>query len=290
MAIGLVVMSGCLWAHPAPAPQLAHPVAVDSPPSLGTDEISVTWIGHSTALIGIAGHWFLTDPVFGNRIGHVLPRYVAPGIDPRKLPPIDAVLISHAHFDHLDLPSLRSVAPSNLIVPPGAARYVRGVPEQSLVALRVGESWKHGDVTITAVPAHHGDGRYLLDRWVHDSHTGYVIEVGHHSVYFAGDTGYSAPDAHDLRRFHIDVALIPVGPAGRNRWVEKLRADVHVTPDGAMTLFEQCAAQWMVPIHYGTFFKHMSDELPAVTRAITAHHLEARVKLLGIGETAAFLY
>jgi L-ascorbate metabolism protein UlaG (beta-lactamase superfamily) len=160
-----------------------------------------------------------------------------------------------------------------------------------VIALDTWRTWTHGDVQITAVPASHGDGRYLVDRWHTRSHTGWVIEVGDRTVYFAGDTGYIASQARALHeRFHIDVGLIPVGPAGRAGWIEQLRANVHATPDAALDLFRDTGAQWMVPIHFGTFFRPAERERPLIEAAVSRHHLERWVRVLAIGETTTFAY
>jgi len=257
------------------------------------DAITVSWIGHATLLVGIRGHWFLTDPMFSDRIAGVLRRKVAPPIAPSELPPLDAILVSHAHFDHLDMPSLRRLADVPLIVPPGIPTFLpQDLPQHQVVALDTWQSWTRGDVRITAVPASHGDGRYLIDRWHKHSHTGWVIEIGDRTVYFAGDTGYIAEQARELRRRfpRIDVGLIPVGPAGRSGWVERWRADVHATPDAALDLFSDTGAQWMVPIHFGTFFQPAGFERPIVEAAVVRHHLERSVRVLAIGETTTFRY
>ena len=256
------------------------------------DDITVSWIGHATLLVGIRGHWFLTDPVFSERLADILRRQVEPAIGPSELPPLDAILVSHAHFDHLDLPSLRRLADAPLLVPSGIpALLPRDLPQHAVVALDAWQSWTRGDVRITAVPASHGDGRYWIDRWHTRTHTGWVIEIGDRTVYFAGDTGYIADQARELRRrFQIDVDLIPVGPAGRAAWLERLRASVHATPDAALDLFRDTGAQWMVPIHFGTFFQPAGKELPVIQAAVARHHLERRVRILAIGETTTFSY
>jgi L-ascorbate metabolism protein UlaG (beta-lactamase superfamily) len=256
------------------------------------DDITVSWIGHATLLIGIRGHWLLTDPMFSERIAGVLPRQVAPALSPSELPPLDAILISHAHFDHLDLPSLRRLPDAPLLVPSGVpALLPRDLPQHRVVALDTWQSWASGDLRITAVPASHGDGRYWIDRWHTRTHTGWVIELGDRTVYFAGDTGYVAAEARELRRrFQIDVDLIPVGPAGRTEWVERLRAGVHANPDAALDLFRDTGAQWMVPIHFGTFFQPAGEELPLIQAAVSRHHLERSVRILSIGETTTFSY
>jgi N-acyl-phosphatidylethanolamine-hydrolysing phospholipase D len=272
--------------HVAPA---AVAIAATDP---DTDTITVSWVGHATVLIGIRGHWFLTDPVFGARIaGGALGRHVAAAMRPDELPPLDAILISHAHFDHLDLPSLRALADVPLLVPPGMPTFLVDLPQREIVPLDTWQTWSRGGVTITAVPASHGDGRYLVDRWHTRTHTGWVIAVGERTVYFAGDTGYIPDQARELaRRFHLDVGIIPVGPAGRPRWLERMRADVHATPDAAMKLFRATGAQWMVPVHFGTFFEPADSERPLIEAAVARHHLERWVRLLDIGETTTFLY
>ncbi len=287
-AIALAAAVAC--GSPQPAPMHVH---VPTAAFTGDDDaITVSWVGHATVLIGIDGHWFLTDPVFSARLAGVLRRHVAPAMAPAEMPPLDAILISHAHFDHLDLPSLRRLADVPLIIPPGVRTFLPGdLPQDHVVGLDAWQTWSRGDVRITAVPASHGDGRYLVDRWHTDSHTGWIIQVGDRTVYFAGDTGYIATQARELgRRFHIDVGIIPVGPAGRWHWLERLRADVHATPDAALDLFRDTGAQWMVPIHFGTFFEPAGSERPLVVAAVARHHLERWVRVLEIGETTTFLY
>jgi N-acyl-phosphatidylethanolamine-hydrolysing phospholipase D len=288
-AIALMVCaSACGSAVEAPM----HVQVPRAAPANDSDAVTVSWVGHATLLVGIHGHWFLTDPVFSERLAGVVQRRVEPAMAPAELPPLDAVLISHAHFDHLDIPSLRRIGDVPLMVPPGVPTFLpHNLPQHRVVVLDTWQSWSAGDVRITAVPAAHGDGRYLLDLWHKRSHTGWIIEVGGRTVYFAGDTGYVAAQAQELaRRFHIDVGLIPVGPAGRPHWIERMRADVHATPDAALDLFRDTGAQWMVPIHFGTFFAAPGRERPMIEAAVARHHLERSVRILGIGETATFPY
>ena len=101
------------------------------------DAITVSWIGHATMLIGIRGHWFLTDPMFSERIAGVLQRQVEPAMAPSELPPLDAILVSHAHFDHLDVPSLRRLSDAPLLVPPGVPAFLPGnLPQHRVIALQ----------------------------------------------------------------------------------------------------------------------------------------------------------
>ncbi len=282
--------TGCLLHTPAPAPRLAQPRAAALDPD--TDVIAVTWIGHATALIRIRDRWFLTDPVFGDRIARVYPRKVRAGIDPDALPRLDAVLLSHAHVDHLDTPSLRRLEGDLLVMPPNLGRYLPG--DLRFAAIEGVDTWQaveHDGVRITAVPAQHSSARWVVDRWSRRGHTGWVIEYAGHTVYFAGDTGYDPAAARALaRRFAIDVALIPVGPAGRAGWVERLRRHVHATPADALALLGDWGAQWMVPIHFGTFFATRAHELPHVQAAIGASAVGDRVRVLDVGETTEFFY
>jgi L-ascorbate metabolism protein UlaG (beta-lactamase superfamily) len=118
-----------------------------------------------------------------------------------------------------------------------------------------------------------------------------VIEYDGLTVYFAGDTGFSRRQAEAIAaRFDVDVALIPVGPAGRHPWIERIRRTVHATPREALELFEACGAQWMVPIHYGTFFKPADFEKPIVERAVAGHDRGRFVRILDVGDTTEFLY
>jgi len=288
IAAAAVVALACATPREAPA-HVRVPHDTFSPDS---DAITVSWVGHATLLVGIRGHWFLTDPVFSERLAGVIGRKVEAAIAPSELPPLDAVLVSHAHFDHLDLPSLRRLADTVLLVPPGVPKFLPGnLPQRQVIALDTWQTWTRGDVKITAVPASHGDGRYLVDRWNTRTHTGWIIEVGDRTVYFAGDTGYVAAQARELaRRFRIDVGLIPVGPAGRAAWIERLRAEVHASPDDALALFHDTGAQWMVPIHFGTFYQPADLERPLVEAAVARHHLGHQVRVLAIGETTTFRY
>jgi L-ascorbate metabolism protein UlaG (beta-lactamase superfamily) len=286
----LVIETGAcgLGRAPRPAPIDPGDVVADHGPPAGID---VVWIGHATALIRIEDRWFLTDPNFSDRVGLVYERYVEPGMQPDELPPLDAVLVSHAHMDHLDPPSLRRVRAPLVVAPPDALRYV---PDDAGFADRQPlDRWQsvaRDGVTITAVPASHGAGRYYIDAaWAPNSYAGFVIEYRSHTVYFAGDTGYRPELFAEIgRRFDIDVALLPVGPADRPGWVHALREEVHAGPNDALRIFDEVGADWMVPIHFGTFFKRTAGERAAIAGAIHDHPRGDHVALLRIGGVARF--
>jgi hypothetical protein len=160
------------------------------------DQLGVTFIGHSSFLIQIAGLNLLIDPVFANWLV-VLKRMRRPGIAIEALPPIDAVLLSHAHMDHLNLPSLRKIightqqlsgkAPE-VIVPWGVADLVEKLGFSRIHTLEWWKSKRLGNLDITMTPAKHWGARRMRD--AHRGYGGYVLSSNGHSIYHAGDTGY----------------------------------------------------------------------------------------------------
>lgn len=292
LVVSSLILVGCgVGRSPAPAPADSRAITLQSDAS----SIDVVWIGHATALIRLGDRWILTDPNFSDRVGLVYERYVAPGLEPEDLPPLAAVLVSHAHLDHLDDRSLRAVPSATAVIAPPDA--LSSVPRDRDLGRRIAlEEWASTEVdglTITAVPARHGHGRYYVDAlWRPRSAAGYVISYGPHVVYFAGDTGYDSAVARAIRRRfpRVDVALIPVGPADRPGWVHSLRKRVHAGPLEALRLFDAVGAQWMVPIHFGTFFKRTTGEHQAIARAVAAHPRARQVRQLPIGGTARFHY
>jgi L-ascorbate metabolism protein UlaG (beta-lactamase superfamily) len=277
-----------------PPPQQIHAPAAPAAADPDTHAIQIYWIGHATVLIRLDEKWILTDPNFSQRIGYIEKRRVAPGMDPADLPAIDYVLISHAHLDHLDPPSLAHIPPgAKLVIPPGVEPYLPDLPNfAGVVPLATWQEETKGGLSITAVPARHSNGRYAIDGlWNRHAHTGYVIQYGSMTVYFAGDTGYHEAYFKQIgERFDVDVALVPVGPANRPAWVHALRKHVHADPAEAMDIAADVGAQWVVPIHYGTFFKEPVSELRAIKRILAAHRLHDRVRMVPIGGSATFLY
>ncbi len=166
--------------------KITEPILQDVP-------LSVLWIGHATCLIQIHDRVFITDPLFTKTAGMLSQRIVEPGIDPALLTKIDAVLISHLHFDHLNYSSL-DMLPKNgtLLLPCGGLDYLPDFPFAGLVALKPYEAYENHGFVVTAVPANHFSGRYGFDAlWMgRTGFTGYIIEYRGITVYFAGDTKY----------------------------------------------------------------------------------------------------
>jgi L-ascorbate metabolism protein UlaG (beta-lactamase superfamily) len=202
---------------------------------------AVTYIGHATTLLEIDGARALTDPVLRNRVVH-LRRQASPPPDVAQLAP-DVVLVSHAHRDHLDFPSLRAL-PSGcpLVVPRGCGRFLRRRGLKNVAEVDVGDSLSFGSVTVSATPAFHDGRRNPLGRnW---GAVGFVIE-GSARAYFAGDTDLF-PEMADLGE-GLDLALLPV--AG---WGPRVGPG-HLDPLRAARAAALMRPRVAVPIHWGTF-------------------------------------
>ncbi|WP_373876480.1 MBL fold metallo-hydrolase [Paenibacillus spongiae] len=244
---------------------------------------SVTWIGHSTFLIQHSGLNIVTDPVWALQMGFQK-RLTNPGIPIADMPPVDIVLISHSHYDHLHMRSLLALKGSKmLIVPVGLADMMRRKGFTSVVELSWWESTTIGGVSITFVPSQHWTRRTLLD--MNRSHWGgYVIQSHTErndtaaepmpAVYFAGDSGYFDGFKAIGERFDIDIALMPIG-AYDPEW---FMGPQHVTPEEALRAFIDIGARRFVPMHYGSF--RLADDTPREA----LDRLEAEWDRLGIDE------
>jgi L-ascorbate metabolism protein UlaG (beta-lactamase superfamily) len=230
-----------------------------------TNRLRITMVGHATLLIQAAGINVLTDPVWSDRaspFSAVGPRRVtAPGVAFDDLPPIDLVLVSHNHYDHLDVATLRRLHAAHrplMITPLGNDVILRAaVPEARIVTGDWSSRLPAGpSATVTLTRANHWSNRGLRDRrmalW-----SGFLIETASGSVWFAGDTGYGdGAIFRDMRTRYgaPDVALIPIG-AYAPRW---FMASQHVNPEEAVEIFRDVGARKALGIHWGTF--QLTDE------------------------------
>jgi N-acyl-phosphatidylethanolamine-hydrolysing phospholipase D len=262
---------------------------IDSP---GNDP-QATWIGHSTVLIQYKGINILTDPIFSERaspFGFMGPkRFTPPALTIDQLPPIDFVLISHSHYDHLDLPSVRGIgARPAWLVPLGLREWLvdAGIPAEKVWELDWWETKPFMDAKFTAAPLQHWSSRTPWDRnqtlWV-----SWIVQIGDFSVWFGGDTGYNGVQFKEIgRRFGgFDLALIPIG-AYAPRWFMK---SMHVDPAEAAAIFKDVHARRALPIHWGTFQLSAEpvDEPPRrLLAALAAEGIpQAFFKPCSIGET-----
>jgi len=278
-----VVLSACVTTLP-PAHVITHPERADA-------RLAVSWIGHATTLIQIDDRFVLTDPELVDTIGTGLShRKVGVPISPKDMPPLDAVLISHVHFDHLSLDSLASIEHKvrRAYMPEGGLVYLSNFPFDA-VDMRKWESANDRGMAITAVPVAHVGPRYLVDTWVH-AFTGWVVRYHGITVYFSGDTAYAPADfrATKARIGHIDLALLAIAPIHPRSIMRK----VHMDPAEALDAFVDLGADHMIPIHFDTIGD--STDAPheardTLARLVGERHLESRVTILDIGEQAVVL-
>jgi len=229
------------------------PFGPPPPRRVGDGELRITFINHATALIQLDGINILTDPIWSERASPFAfagpKRHRPPGIRFDDLPPIDVVLVSHNHYDHLDIATLRRLIAASesrpaILTPLGNAALMRrhGIEATEL-------DWWQSHGNMTAVPSRHFSARGFSDRnrnlW-----GGFVIASRFGNVYFAGDTGWGDHFAHIARRFvPIRLALLPIG-AYRPRWFMR---PAHIDPAEAVEAHRVLAAQTSVAIHFGTF-------------------------------------
>jgi L-ascorbate metabolism protein UlaG (beta-lactamase superfamily) len=244
----------------------------------------LTWLGHATVLLELAGVRLLTDPVLRRRVAH-LRRHAGPAPVAGAL---DAVLVSHAHRDHLDVPTLRALDPSptRIVVPPGVGRTLRRLTGVEVVDLAAGDSVEVGpDVRVRAVPAVHESRRRPLGP-VSDA-VGYVVEAAGRRIYFAGDTAVFDGMAE---LGPLDVALLPIWG-----WGPTLGAG-HMDPDEAVRALELLRPRLAVPIHWGTLLpiglrrRHghvLRDPVEAFARGAAECCPDVRLAVLAPGEDLA---
>jgi len=262
-------------------------------PQLVTNgELGVTFIGHSSFFLQIGGQSVVIDPNFARWL-FLLKRIRKPGLHLRDLPPVDVILVTHAHFDHLHRQSLRTIARQTrqqrgtsptLVIPHHLFDLVSDLGFQDIVELEWWNTYRHRGLDITHVPSRHWGARVIKDS--HRGYGGYVLRSGKHSVYHAGDTAYFSGFREIGQRLAPQLALLPIGaynpPQFRN---------VHTSPADAMRAFLDLNARWMVPMHYGTFrlsHEPIEEPLQLLGQEAEAAGVKDRVVVLEEGVTHFF--
>jgi L-ascorbate metabolism protein UlaG (beta-lactamase superfamily) len=253
-------------------------------PELRDDQIGITWIGHASFLIQTHGMNLVIDPNWSKWL-KVIKRMKHPGIRLHDLPAIDLVLVTHAHFDHLDRKTLREIARDQpIVVPFEVGNLVHDLGFKSVHELHYWESYQHGPLKITLTPCHHWGARVL-----HDSHRGfggYLIETSGRSIFHCGDTAYFDGFKEIGERVKVDLALLPIGaydpPSAR---------EVHMNPEEAVQAFSDLQANKMIPMHYGSFrlsYEPLDEPLERLSAAATKHSVQDRICVMTEGQPQVF--
>lgn len=275
-----------------PDPPVIFPLARNDPDFLRENRSrpTITWIGHATLLLQIGGLNLLTDPQFSERaspFSWMGPRRITPpGLPLAQLPMIDAILISHNHYDHLDLVTLSALQQQQgpehaprIFVPLGVKAMLENEGFSNVVELDWWDSAEFKGLTIHAAPAQHFSARTLWDTnetlWA-----GWVVRHPSFSFYFAGDTGYS-PDFLEIKKRlgPFDLAALPIG-AYEPRW---FMGPVHLNPAEAVQVHKDLNTRYSVAMHWGTF--DMTDEAPSTP----PKQLAADLKAAGVTPERFFL-
>lgn len=255
-------------------------------------QLGLTFIGHSSFFLQMAGLNLIIDPNFARWL-FVLKRLRQPGLRITDLPPLDLVLVTHAHFDHLHRPSLRALvrhtrqlrkpAPA-IVVPRHVGDLVSDLGFREIIELDWWGEYQHDGISVVHTPSRHWGARVVRD--MHRGFGGYVIRSRQESLYHAGDTAYFPGFREIGERLRPELAMLPIGayepPSFRN---------VHTSPADAVRAFLDLRARYMVPMHYGSFrlsHEPMDEPLKYLASEARKHGIEDRVLVLQEGVTQVF--
>ncbi len=215
-------------------------------PKLSGDQISLTWIGHASFLLQTPKHNILVDPNWANWLA-VIKRIRHAGLQIQHLPAIDLVLITHAHFDHLNRRSLRIIAENQpIIVPAGVTPLVRNLGFECVHEMAWWDQYETDEFKITFTPAKHWGARRVIDK--DRGYGGFGIQYRNRSIYICGDSAWFDGFKEIGERLQPQIALMPIGaydnPSGR---------DHHISPEQAVQAFQDLQAEKLIPMHYGTY-------------------------------------
>jgi L-ascorbate metabolism protein UlaG (beta-lactamase superfamily) len=247
--------------------------------------LHAAWLGHSTVLIKVDGFVILTDPVFSHRVGLNLgpltvgiKRLVEVAAPIPELPRVDLILLSHAHMDHFDLPSLRRLehAGTQVVTASHTSDLLRVRRYKRVNELRWNESVQAGAAKVTAFEVAHWGARVRSDTY--RGYNGYVIEIGGRRILFGGDTAYTDNFKQVRSARAIDLAIMPIG--AYDPWIR-----VHCNPEQAWAMANHAGAEFVLPVHHQTFQLSQERRLEPIERIVSAAgSTPERVCLHSIGQ------
>jgi L-ascorbate metabolism protein UlaG (beta-lactamase superfamily) len=247
--------------------------------------VHAAWLGHSTVLIKLEGVTILTDPVFSERAGINLglitvgvKRLVHAAIAVEELPPIDLILLSHAHMDHLDKPSLRALENKHtqIVTASHTADLMRARRFGKVTELGWGETVQAGEAKVRAFEVNHWGARVRTDTY--RGYNGYTVEVRNRRILFGGDTAMTDRFRDARHRNGIDLAILPIG--AYNPWIR-----VHCNPEQAWRMGELANSEFMLPVHHQTFLLGREPRAEPINRFVDAAGSKPeRVALTNIGQ------
>jgi L-ascorbate metabolism protein UlaG (beta-lactamase superfamily) len=253
-------------------------------PRLRHGQVAVTWIGHASFLIQFNDLNVLVDPNFANWL-FLLKRLKRSGLRVQDLPPIDLVLLTHAHYDHFHKPTLRKLDhPKIAVLPWGVGDLAKNLGFERIVELDWWESFSQRDWKVTFTPSKHWGARTLHDH--HRGYGGFVLEHQGRKIYHAGDSAYFEGFAEIGEKLRPEIALLPIGAYHP----ESFRK-VHMGPDEAVTAFKDLRAKFFVPMHYGTFklsFEDMAEPPRWLKEIAVQQRLTKHLKILDEGVPKVF--
>ena len=253
-------------------------------PQLTDGQVCITWIGHASFLVQTPEHSVLIDPNWAKWL-KVVKRIKHPGLEIHDLPAIDLVLVTHAHFDHLDRKTLRMIAQDQPIaVPNHVGNLVHDLGFNKVQEMNAWDTFEHGSLKITMTPARHWGARVL-----HDSHRGFGgfhIEYAGRSVFHCGDTAYFDGFQEIGERLNVEIALLPIGA-----YDAPTKRDVHMNPEQALQAFLELKAKTMIPMHFGTFrlsYEPLHEPPQRLLEKALELQLLDHLRILNEGEPAVF--
>ena len=255
-------------------------------PKLKRGEVAITWIGHASFLIQFTDLNVLVDPNFANWL-FLLKRIKRAGLRLRDLPPVDLVLLTHAHYDHFHKPTLRRLPhPKIGVMPRGVGDLARNLGFSRIIELEWWESFSQAqsEWKVTFVPSKHWGARTIHDQ--HRGYGGFVLEHQGRKIYHAGDSAYFHGFKEIGRKLAPEIALLPIGA-----YHPETFRRVHIGPDDAVRAFKDLRAKVFVPMHYGTFklsFEEMDEPARWLREIAVAEKLTDQIKILEEGVPRVF--